>query len=268
MKVSVFGLGYVGAVSCACLPELGHEVVGVDINPLKVELIASGQSPVVEEGIEELIALFNSQEGIDALPTYLQLTAEQQRLAALWILAELKPEDFVGSVTSDIFLRYLDQDARCSTHFLMHEYARQIWTKILAAPGTDTKTVNSRVVENRLPRHRSGFDTDYSPGQSPIYPFGVLDREFEYHIEHLARLFRIPSVNIIRILQSIIKLLPPLSLKDQNLDYWLREQYGPNSRPLVKASEEIAGHAYRILQGRWYSNRIADATCLDSEHTS
>ncbi|MFG6461615.1 nucleotide sugar dehydrogenase [Roseateles sp. DXS20W] len=55
MKVSVFGLGYVGAVSCACLPELGHEVIGVDINPLKVQLIASGQSPVVEEGIEELI---------------------------------------------------------------------------------------------------------------------------------------------------------------------------------------------------------------------
>jgi GDP-mannose 6-dehydrogenase len=55
MKVSVFGLGYVGAVSCACLPELGHDVVGVDINALKVELIASGQSPVVEEGIEELI---------------------------------------------------------------------------------------------------------------------------------------------------------------------------------------------------------------------
>ncbi|MFG6457969.1 nucleotide sugar dehydrogenase [Roseateles sp. BYS96W] len=56
MKVSVFGLGYVGAVSCACLPELGHDVVGVDINALKVELIASGQSPVVEEGIEELIS--------------------------------------------------------------------------------------------------------------------------------------------------------------------------------------------------------------------
>lgn len=56
MKVSVFGLGYVGAVSCACLPELGHDVVGVDINPLKVQLIASGQSPVVEEGIEELIS--------------------------------------------------------------------------------------------------------------------------------------------------------------------------------------------------------------------
>lgn len=55
LKISVFGLGYVGAVSCACLPELGHEVVGVDTNPLKVQMINDGQSPVVEEGINELI---------------------------------------------------------------------------------------------------------------------------------------------------------------------------------------------------------------------
>ncbi|HSX91825.1 MAG TPA: nucleotide sugar dehydrogenase [Hydrogenophaga sp.] len=55
MNVSVFGLGYVGAVSCACLPELGHDVVGVDISPRKIELINSGQSPVVERGINELI---------------------------------------------------------------------------------------------------------------------------------------------------------------------------------------------------------------------
>lgn len=55
MKISVFGLGYVGAVSCGCLPELGHEVIGVDTNPLKVQMINSGQSPVVEEGINELI---------------------------------------------------------------------------------------------------------------------------------------------------------------------------------------------------------------------
>lgn len=55
MKVSVFGLGYVGAVSCACLPELGHDVIGVDTNPMKVQMINGGQSPVVEEGINELI---------------------------------------------------------------------------------------------------------------------------------------------------------------------------------------------------------------------
>jgi len=55
LKVSVFGLGYVGAVSCACLPGLGHEVIGVDTNPTKVRMINDGQSPVVEEGINELI---------------------------------------------------------------------------------------------------------------------------------------------------------------------------------------------------------------------
>jgi GDP-mannose 6-dehydrogenase len=55
VKISVFGLGYVGAVSCGCLPELGHQVVGVDTNPLKVQMINAGQSPVVEEGINELI---------------------------------------------------------------------------------------------------------------------------------------------------------------------------------------------------------------------
>jgi GDP-mannose 6-dehydrogenase len=55
VNISVFGLGYVGAVSCACLPELGHRVVGVDTNPQKVAMINDGQSPVVEEGINELI---------------------------------------------------------------------------------------------------------------------------------------------------------------------------------------------------------------------
>lgn len=55
MKVSVFGLGYVGVVSAACLSAQGHTVVGVDVNPAKVELVNSGRSTVVEERIGELI---------------------------------------------------------------------------------------------------------------------------------------------------------------------------------------------------------------------
>jgi GDP-mannose 6-dehydrogenase len=56
MRISVFGLGYVGSVSAACLAARGHEVIGVDVNPTKVELMARGQAPVVEERIGELTA--------------------------------------------------------------------------------------------------------------------------------------------------------------------------------------------------------------------
>jgi len=56
MRISVLGIGYVGAVSCGCLAASGHEVVGVDIAADKVAMLARGQSPIVEDEIDQLIA--------------------------------------------------------------------------------------------------------------------------------------------------------------------------------------------------------------------
>lgn len=53
--LSVFGLGYVGTVTAACLAQKGNRVIGVDVNPKKVEMLESGRSPVLEKGIDELI---------------------------------------------------------------------------------------------------------------------------------------------------------------------------------------------------------------------
>ena len=56
MRIAIFGLGYVGSVSAACLAATGHDVVGVDVDPQKLRLVSEGKSPVTEPDLDELLA--------------------------------------------------------------------------------------------------------------------------------------------------------------------------------------------------------------------
>ena len=68
MRVVVVGLGYVGSVCSACLASRGHEVVGVDTSEYKVGRIESGLSPIVETGLDEIIATARRENRLRATP--------------------------------------------------------------------------------------------------------------------------------------------------------------------------------------------------------
>lgn len=56
MRIAIFGLGYVGSVSAACLGAAGHDIIGVDVEPQKLALLRQGRSPVTEPDLDELLA--------------------------------------------------------------------------------------------------------------------------------------------------------------------------------------------------------------------
>jgi GDP-mannose 6-dehydrogenase len=76
MRVSVYGLGYVGTVTSACLTDLGHEVLGVDVNPEKVAAVREGRAPIVEKDVGSLLEAAAGAGRLDA-------TTDQEE-AARW----------------------------------------------------------------------------------------------------------------------------------------------------------------------------------------
>ena len=101
MRVSVFGLGYVGCVSAASFAGDGHEVIGVDVNAEKVAAINDGRSPIVEPGLDELLARCSSEGRLRATTD----TAEAIRDSEVSLLCVGTPSRKNGSLD----LTYLER---------------------------------------------------------------------------------------------------------------------------------------------------------------
>jgi len=108
MNLSIFGLGYVGAVSLACLARDGHHVIGVDIDRSKLDAIAAGRTPVVEEGMVDLVksvaasgrvhVTTDVSEAIGA--SELSLISHGARLSFASFLSDHEREDFAEALAS------------------------------------------------------------------------------------------------------------------------------------------------------------------------
>jgi GDP-mannose 6-dehydrogenase len=102
MKITIFGMGYVGCVTAACFSNLGHDVTGVDVDANKIDIINRSQSPIIEPGLTEII-----QKGVIA--GKLRGTVELKELGDVVIVCVGTPSNENGSLGLKHMMRVIEQ---------------------------------------------------------------------------------------------------------------------------------------------------------------
>ncbi|CAI08541.1 nucleotide sugar dehydrogenase [Aromatoleum aromaticum] len=191
MKISIFGLGYVGAVSLACLARDGHNVVGVDIDAAKLDLIRAGTTPVVEEGMVELMEKVAASGRI----TVTTDTRQALRDSDLSLVCVGTPSAANGSQDQGAVLRLAKDLGRAIAE---KDVPHVVVFRSTLVPGTVEETLRPIIEAESGKRDGEGFHLCFQPeflreGSSirdyDKPPFTVVGANHAYPVERLRELF-------------------------------------------------------------------------------
>ena len=108
MDISIFGLGYVGIVTAACLTRAGHRVIGVDTEELKVQMVEDGISPIAEPGVQELLAEARGRNQLRATMSAVEAVSK----STLSLVCVGTPTRRNGSLNTDFLARVCEHIGR------------------------------------------------------------------------------------------------------------------------------------------------------------
>jgi GDP-mannose 6-dehydrogenase len=148
MQVAIIGLGYVGAVTAACLADLRRTVVGVDKDAVKSEAIAAGRSPIAEPGLDDLLSA-----GVDAGRITVADTATAVRDSDVIMVAVGTPSGPSGALDLTAVLRVAEE---IGANLPRDDRFRTIVMRSTVLPGTTDEQVKPAI--EAASRMRAGED--------------------------------------------------------------------------------------------------------------
>lgn len=156
MKISIFGLGYVGCVSAACLCESGHEVWGIDVDESKVNFLREGKSPIVETELPELIAKHRSSGRLNAT-TSIEEAVRNTELALICVGTPSLPS---GALNTEYARRVCEQIGAAMKP-LDRPFTVVVRSTLL--PGTTRKELLPNLEKHSGKTEGNGFRLAYNP---------------------------------------------------------------------------------------------------------
>jgi len=224
MRISIFGLGYVGAVCVGCLSQRGHDIVGVDVAQTKIDLISAGKSPIVEPGLEALLGAGVSSGRIRGT-TDVAEAIEQTDLSFICVGTPSRKN-------GDLDLSYVESVCRQIGAQLRHKSSRHtIVIRSTILPGSIRKLVIPCLEETS--GKRAGVD------------FGVATNPEFLRESTAIKDYDFPAMTVIGAL-------------DQTSGDLLQELYSDLDAPIIRKSVEVA-ELIKYTCNVWHAAKVTFA---------